>query len=86
MEHPSISLRWEHPDKQRYYHVVVAQDLFGDWVLTKAWGGISKATGRITHFPCISRAEATTFINKIAKIREKRGYVLCGNSDNRRLK
>lgn len=79
-EQSSISLRFEHTEKQRYYHVVAARDLFGDWVITKAWGGINKATGRITHFPCLSHAEAAEHIHKITKIREKRGYVLCAQN------
>lgn len=76
VEHHSISLRWEHPERQRYYHVVLAQDLFGDWVITKAWGGISKASGRITHLPCPTREEASVLIHKITKLRESRGYIL----------
>lgn len=72
----SLSLRWEHPDKQRYYHIVLGQDLFGDWVITKAWGGISKATGRIMHLSCQTREDAHRLVEKIVKTREQRGYIL----------
>ena len=71
-----LSLRWEHAEKKRYYHVILNQDLFGDWVITKAWGGINQATGRITHSPCHSSEKARLLIKKITKIREKRGYLL----------
>lgn len=72
----TISIRWEHPSKQRYYHVLVAQDLFGDWVITKAWGGISQSSGRITHLFCTSSDSAFDILKKIIKTREQRGYIL----------
>jgi len=72
-----ISLRFEHATKQRYYHILLTQDMFGDWVITKAWGGINKAAGRITHLACSSHEEAKKLINKLIKMRETRGYILC---------
>ena len=72
----TISIRWEHPIKRRYYHVIMAQDLFGDWVITKAWGGISQASGRIIHYFCTSYEEAINILKKIIKTREQRGYIL----------
>ena len=72
----TISIRWEHPIKQRYYHVLIAQDLFGDWVITKAWGGISQSSGRITHHFCSSSNSAFDILKKIIKTRQQRGYIL----------
>jgi hypothetical protein len=83
LEQMPLSFRWEHPMKLRYYHVVLAQDLFGDWVVTKAWGGISKASGRIIHLPCQTYTEAKIVVEKIAKIREKRGYSLVKHTHQR---
>jgi hypothetical protein len=66
--------RWEHPLKQRYYQVILAKDLFGEWVITRVWGGIGKATGRITHLPCSTYDEGIILIEKISKTRLARGY------------
>jgi hypothetical protein len=46
-------------------------------ILTKAWGGISKASGRITHHPYSSNEEARKAIRMIEKLRSQRGYVVC---------
>lgn len=71
-----VDHRFEHPLKQRYYRVILAQDLFGDWVVTRIWGGIGNATGRITHIPCPTYDDALLLIQKIAKLRKRRGYQL----------
>ena len=42
-----ISQRWERTTDGRYYEARLSTDLFGDWVVTKNWGGINKATGRV---------------------------------------
>lgn len=64
-----IHYRWENRQTNRYYRVLLAQDLFGQWLLTKIWGGINQATGRITHWPYPSYEEAIKAIDQIAKIR-----------------
>lgn len=74
--HQHLSLRWEHPAKKRYYHVVLTKDLFGEWVVTKAWGGINQATGRIIHLPFTSYDEAKKIIDKTSRLRSSRGYFL----------
>jgi hypothetical protein len=53
------------------------QDLLGDLILTKAWGGISKASGKIIHHPYSSNDDAQRAICAIEKIRSQRGYVVC---------
>jgi len=73
----TTNCRFEHPEKQRYYKIVLAQDLFGEWVVTRVWGGIGKATGRITHYPCGTQADGLKLIEKISKTRLARGYVAC---------
>jgi hypothetical protein len=75
-----IDQRFEHRQKQRYYRVILSQDLFGDWVVTRVWGGIGKATGRITHAPCASYEEAMILIQGISKTRKRRGYELLERS------
>ena len=34
---PWLASRWERDT--RYYELHLRQDLFGDWVLTRVWGG-----------------------------------------------
>jgi hypothetical protein len=76
MEQIIANYRFEHNQKQRYYRVMLSRDLFGDWVVTRVWGGINKATGRITHLRCFTFDEGIKLIEKITKIRLARGYEL----------
>lgn len=76
MSQQLISIRWEHSIKKRYYQIALTQDLFGDWVITKVWGGINQATGRIIHMACNTYEEAEIHIRKIQYTRKKRGYEL----------
>ena len=68
--------RWENPEKRRYYQVSLQKDLLGDWVLSKAWGGIGQKFGRMVHMPCRSLQEAEAMVERIARIRKNRGYIL----------
>lgn len=71
-----IDQRFEHSEKQRYYRILLSHDLFGDWIVTRIWGGIGKASGRVTHIACSSYEEALMLIEKMIKIRKRRGYQL----------
>jgi hypothetical protein len=71
-----LSYRWEHTEKKRFYRIILAKDLLNDLVLTKVWGGISNASGKITHTPCPSLDIAKLLIANIAKTRKQRGYEL----------
>lgn len=70
------SLRWEHPDKRRYYKLVLSYDLLGDWVVTRVWGGLNQATGRVSHIPCPTYDDAIKLMDKISKLRTKHGYII----------
>ncbi len=70
----SIDQRFEHPQRKRFYRVILSKDLFGDWVVTRVWGSIGKANGRIMHAPCSSYEEAILMIQTISKTRKRRGY------------
>lgn len=71
-------LKWQHLIKRRYYCVFLTRDLLGDWVITKSWGGLDNATGRVVHVACSSLDEANKLVEKIITVRKQRGYVLCG--------
>jgi hypothetical protein len=68
-------LRWVNVEKNRYYRIFLTRDLLGDWLVTKSWGSLSNASGRVTHVACLSLDEAKKMIEKIAQTRLRRGYI-----------
>ena len=76
IENKCILQEWRNPEKGRYYAVMVCQDLFENWVITKIWGGNKKLGRKVTTL-CDSHADAILQFNKVSKIREKHGYFLC---------
>ena len=71
-----LYLRFENHNTSRYYRIFLSKDMFDDWVLTKVWGGINKATGRVMHLPCEDLETAILRVQQLVKIRLKRGYLL----------
>lgn len=71
-----LYLRFENEQTNRYYRLLLSKDMFNDWVLTKVWGGINQATGRITHLPCESLANAMLLTQQAIRMRLKRGYLI----------
>jgi len=69
-----VHYRWEHKEKQRYYKVVFVQDLLGEWIITKIWGGLNKSGGGMKHVPCETYAAGIKLIEKISAVRKQRGY------------
>ncbi len=69
-----IQYRWENTRNQRYYRILFAQDLFGEWVITKIWGGLKKAGGGMKNIPCASYDDGIKLIAKVSEARLKRGY------------
>jgi len=76
MKEESLHYRFEHKEKQRYYRLLLMQDLLGNWLVTKIWGGINKSGGRILHAPCLTYHEGIKMIATLSKKREQRGYQL----------
>ena len=74
---PISFIRWENLEKKRYYQIYISRDLFGDWVITKSWGSLITAAGRITRVACFSTQEVLNLIEKIKRTRLKRGYLPC---------
>jgi len=37
--------RWVHPQKRRWYTILLHRDLFGDLVLIRAWGSLDSQRG-----------------------------------------
>lgn len=65
-------LRWELG--QRYCLVHVHQDLFGDWLVTRAWGVTNSQYGGLKHIFVNSAEEAAVLVDDIRHIHESRGY------------
>lgn len=59
----------------RYYQVMLTQDLLGDWVLVRGWGGRFNDHGRQKTLVVPDFETGVKAINAIAKIRAQRGYV-----------
>ena len=70
-----MRLRWIHPEKQRYYQVELLQDLLGDWILVKCWGGIGSHLGRLRIVHVASEQAGLKQIAVIAKRRRQHGYL-----------
>lgn len=71
-----LYMRFENQQTNRYYRILLAKDMFNDWVLTKVWGGINQATGRIMHIPCETLHSALSQVQHIMRTRLKRGYII----------
>ena len=52
---PWLASRWERDT--RYYEPHPRQDLFGDGVLTRVWGGQGTALGQMRHELCPNYAQ-----------------------------
>ena len=64
--------RWE--KHQRYYEVLVHQDLWSNWVVTRIWGRSNTRLGRFKNEPCASYQEALERLRRINQRRLQRGY------------
>jgi predicted DNA-binding WGR domain protein len=69
-----VRMRWE--KGIQYYEAHLYQDLFGDWVLTRAWGRRGLRGGRIVHTACGSYNCAKQQLTTVQEQQERRGYML----------
>ena len=76
-------LRWV--KHTRYYEVLLHQDLWGGWIVTRIWGRRGSPLGRVRHQPCGSYAEGLSRVQQVQQRRTQRGYALVGTVplDNR---
>ena len=70
------SARWQRGD--RFYWCEVKEDLWGNWLVMRHWGGVSSGKWGVKETVCKSLTEAEALFDAVAKRREKRGYVLVG--------
>lgn len=82
---PSATQRaWINPEKARYYKVFLDQDLFGDWIVIKVWGGIGSNRGRIHSTGVASYEAGIELVDEIARRRAQRGYASVTSGDAER--
>jgi hypothetical protein len=72
--------RWINPEKGRYYHAHLDNDLFGGWTLVLAWGGLRNRRGNMLVNPVSSYEDGLQRIQAIDKRRGRRGYCLVGDA------
>jgi predicted DNA-binding WGR domain protein len=79
----SIHLRWEKPTARgvRYYQVDLHQDLWGEWLLTQAWGRRGTRLCQVRGVAFGSHAEGLARIAAIGKRRRQRCYVAVAGAD-----
>jgi hypothetical protein len=58
----------------RYYYSHLGQDLLGDWVLTRMWGGRGSRRGRMMRTMVSSLAEGMAMLARVEKARAGHGY------------
>ncbi|MGH8548153.1 MAG: hypothetical protein ACRERU_06040 [Methylococcales bacterium] len=66
----------------RYYHVLLHQDLLGQWNLTRIWGGSLRQAGRVRQHILESRDQGLRVLKEISKRRKVRGYRIVQKLDN----
>lgn len=69
-----IRLRWE--KEGRYYEAHLHQDLWGQWVVTRAWGQRNGRLGRVMNVPCASHEEGLGILAQLDRSRRQKGYRL----------
>jgi len=64
--------RWE--STTRYYVADLGRDLFGTWIVTRAWGGLGSRLGGTKTTPYPTKREAMNELRAIANTRRAHGY------------
>lgn len=73
-------VRWE--TDHDYVLVHIHQDMFGDWIFSRAWGQIGTRFGGLKHLLAEDRQLAQTWLEDEATIQASRGYRKVLEADN----
>ena len=68
--------RYYFESKDRYYVVILQQDVFHEWSIIKCYGGKDNKLGNLIIQSCGSYGEAINEIEEIKKTRKAHKYVL----------
>jgi hypothetical protein len=66
---------WVNSEKRRYYRAHLQVDLFGDWTLTRSWGGLDNRHGQVRTELVDNQAHGLRVLAGIDKRRAVRGYL-----------
>ena len=77
MSTAELRQRWQ--KGTRYYEVLLHQDLWGGWIVTRIWGRRGSPLGRVRHQPCESYAEGLSRVQQVQQRRTQRGYAPVGD-------
>ena len=69
------------PKKQRFYWLMLQQDLLGSWCVRKIYGGLNNNHKREIWTPYPSEQEAYMALSEIEYIRRQRGYLYADIED-----
>lgn len=65
-------VRWE--SDHDYVLVHVHQDMFGDWIFSRAWGQIGTQFGGLKHQLADNYGQAMMWLDDVAHIQASRGF------------
>lgn len=73
--------RWEKVDAEkgqhRFYTAEITQDLWGQWIITRAWGRIGHRPSRTVKEVAVDFNHASSILLAVNKIRLQHGYHEC---------
>ena len=69
-----IEHSWQRSKDGRRYSILLQQDLFGTWILTRRWGSHRHLTGSKDCY-CESYELGLEMLERVEKRRQSRGYV-----------
>jgi predicted DNA-binding WGR domain protein len=69
-----MMIRYQNPAQRRYYTAHLTQDLFGDWVLVRAWGSLDSRHGSMQTEWMASQSAGLAALDSLDKRRRARHY------------
>jgi predicted DNA-binding WGR domain protein len=63
------------PKTNRFYWLMIQQDLFGTWCLCKVYGGLNNNHRRELWIPCNNELQANQLMTELEYRRRQRGYI-----------
>jgi hypothetical protein len=66
------TLTWKREKDKRIYKIFLHQDLFGNWIVTRQWGGVAKSKRGKYHQVTLEQGQA--LVKELSKIRKYRKY------------
>jgi hypothetical protein len=66
------TLTWKREKDKRIYKIFLHQDLFGNWIVSRQWGGVAK--NKRGKYHQVSLDEGQALVSELVKIRRYRKY------------